>query len=59
MIDCDLSFEKSSVEAHIVGSIDSVKNPESGSITADKIGEIIQDSGSCVIVEKEKEYATE
>ena len=59
MIDCDLSFEKSSVEAHIVGPIDSVKNPESGSITADKIGEIIQDSGSCVIVEKEKEYATE
>jgi hypothetical protein len=59
MIDCDLSFEKSSVEAHIVGPIDSVKNPESGNITADKIGEIIQDSGSCVILEKEKEYATE
>ena len=59
MIDCDLSFEKSSVEAHIVGPIDSVKNPESGNITADKIGEIIQDSGNCVIVEKEKEYATE
>lgn len=59
MIDCDLSFEKSSVEAHIVGPIDSVKNPESGNITADKIGEIIQDSGSCVIVEKEKKYATE
>ena len=59
MIDCDLSFEKSSVEAYVIGSIDSVKNAESGSITADKIVEIIQDSGSCVIVEKEKEYATE
>ena len=41
MIDCDLSFEKSSVDAHIVGHIDSVKNPECGRIIADSIGEII------------------
>jgi len=37
----DLSFEYSSVEADIVGHIDSVKNPKSGHIVADSIGEII------------------
>lgn len=41
MIDCDLSFEKSSVDAQLVGHIDSVKNPECGRIIADSIGEII------------------
>ncbi len=45
MIDCDLSFEKSTVEADIVGNIDSVKNPESGRICADGIGEIILEDG--------------
>lgn len=44
MVDCDLSFEKSSVEADVAGHIDSVKNPESGHITADSIGEIIYDT---------------
>lgn len=44
MMDCDLSFEKSSVEADIVGHIDSVKNPESGRIAAESIGEIIYDT---------------
>ena len=38
---CDLSFERSHVTATIKGHIDSVKNPLSGSITADSIGEII------------------
>ncbi|MBR2045889.1 MAG: DUF3737 family protein, partial [Agathobacter sp.] len=38
---CDLSFERSHVTATIRGHIDSVKNPISGSITADSIGEII------------------
>ena len=41
MVDCDLSFEKSSVEAEIVGHIDSVKNPY-GRVIADSIGEIIE-----------------
>lgn len=46
LIDCtmeetDLSFEKSEVEADIIGNIMSVKNPVSGHITADSIGEII------------------
>lgn len=41
MTDCDLSFEYSDVEADIRGRIDSVKNPRSGRICADSIGEII------------------
>lgn len=41
MEDADLSFEYSDVEATIKGSIDSVKNPKSGYIKADKIKEII------------------
>ncbi|MBQ8303319.1 MAG: DUF3737 family protein [Clostridia bacterium] len=57
MRDCDLSFEKSSVVADIIGHIDSVKNPESGRITADTIGEVIAESGACQITEKSKEYA--
>ena len=43
MIDCDLSFEKSDVEAFVLGEIMSVKNPQSGFICADSIGEIIID----------------
>ena len=55
MIDCDLSFEKSQVFAEIIGGVDSVKNPESGSITADSIGEIIYDTKdkNCLITVKE------
>ncbi len=37
----DLSFEYSDVEADIRGNILSVKNPRSGEITADSVGEII------------------
>lgn len=43
MEDTDLSFEYSEVEADIKGNIISVKNPKSGSIIADSIGEIIWD----------------
>ena len=43
MIDTDLSFEKSEVRAKVKGNIVSVKNPESGYIYADSIGEIILD----------------
>ena len=43
MTDCDLSFEYSDAEADIRGHIDSVKNPRSGRISADSIGEIIKD----------------
>ena len=46
LIDCtmegtDLSFEYSDVQATVTGNILSVKNPASGSILADRIGEII------------------
>ncbi len=40
---CDLSFENSQVQATMLGHVDSVKNPAGGSITADSIGQIIQD----------------
>ena len=54
MIDCDLSFERSEVEATVHGHIDSVKNPISGHIIADSIGEIILEEdiveiGACKI----------
>jgi hypothetical protein len=42
---CDLAFEYSEVEADVVGEIASVKNPLSGRIVADRIGEtILKDS---------------
>lgn len=52
---CDLSFERSQVNATVCGHIDSVKNPISGSITADSIGEIILEEnivvpGQCQII---------
>lgn len=43
MEDTDLSFEYSDVEAEINGHIVSVKNPRSGKIIADSIGEVIWD----------------
>lgn len=43
MVDCDLSFERSEVEASVVGEITSVKNPYSGFVSADGIGELIID----------------
>ncbi|MBP1909481.1 DUF3737 family protein [Methanolobus bombayensis] len=54
MIDCDLAFEYSDVHATITGPITSVKNPRSGHISADSIGEVILDDNkltddSCVI----------
>ncbi len=52
---CDLSFERSEVTATVQGHIDSVKNPITGSIQADSIGEIILEEeivtpGACKIV---------
>jgi len=41
--DCDLSFENSEVRATVNGDIVSVKNPVSGFVKADSIGEIIWD----------------
>ena len=42
MEDTDLSFEYSDVEADVKGHIISVKNPKSGRIIADSVGEIIR-----------------
>lgn len=42
--DCDLAFEYSTVNATINGNIRSVKNPRSGSITAESFGDIILDN---------------
>lgn len=58
MIDADLSFERSEVEATIKGEVISVKNPISGYIEADRIGEIILDDtlpepSTCKITEKD------
>lgn len=41
--DCDLAFECSSVEATVCSPVRSVKNPRTGSITAQSYGEIILD----------------
>ncbi len=39
----DLAFEYSDVEADVKGEILSVKNPKSGTITADRVGEVIME----------------
>ena len=53
---CDLSFERSEVVANVKGHIDSVKNPITGSVHADSIGEIILEEeivtpGKCKITQ--------
>ena len=52
--DADLAFEYSSVQAVVKGHISSVKNPRSGFVRADSIGEVIIDAnikapGDCKI----------
>ena len=44
MINCDLSFEYSEVHASIKGHMDSIKNPRSGKIIVDSVGEIIKEN---------------
>ena len=46
-VSTDLAFEYSTVEADLVGGIDSVKNPTSAHISADSIGEIILEPEFC------------
>ncbi len=43
LINTNLAFEYSTVDADIVGTIDSVKNPRSGRIVCDGIGELIME----------------
>ena len=40
---CDLAFEKSDVDATILSAVDSIKNPGSGKIVAESVGELIMD----------------
>ena len=61
LVDCetegtDFSFEYSDVDAEIRGEILSVKNPRSGRIVADKIGELIYTDDSkyecrCIVIQ--------
>lgn len=44
MQDTDLSFEYSDVEATVSGHIDSIKNPRSGKIICDSVGDIIREN---------------
>jgi len=44
MEDTDLAFEYSEVQADIYGHIMSIKNPKSGIITTDSVGEIIREA---------------
>ncbi len=41
MEDCDLAFEYSDVHATIKGHVDSIRNPRSGVITVDSVGEVM------------------
>ncbi len=43
MLDCDLSFEKSEVEATLTTPVLSIKNPRTGRIVVPAVGEIIMD----------------
>ena len=43
MIDADLAFEKSEVEAEILTEVESIKNPREGRITVKALGELIMD----------------
>lgn len=56
MVDTDLCFEKSEVEATIKTSVDSIKNPLSGHIHVPCVGEIIRDDekskGKVILPEK-------
>jgi len=54
MIDCDLSFEKSEVEAKLISPIISIKNPKQGTIVVPKVNEIIMDDPNAKGIIKNK-----
>lgn len=62
MIDCDLAFERSEVEATITTPVLSIKNPLSGRIVVPAVGEIIRDipdaEGAVVMAEEPKAVKT-
>lgn len=60
MIDADLAFEYSSVDATIDGDIMSIKNPLSGTIVCDKVQTLILENSihksNATIIERSKQY---
>ncbi len=59
MLDADLAFERSDVEAEIVAPMISIKNPLSGKISLPSVGEIIKDipGVECQIIVTGKKHA--
>jgi len=47
MEECDLAFERSTIDVEVSGKIDSIKNPLAGKITANSIGQIILEEEIC------------
>ena len=56
MVDTDLAFEKSEVEAEVTTVVDSIKNPQAGTIKVAGAKEIIMDDpsaqGRIIVVEE-------
>ena len=56
MVDTDLAFERSEVEATLTAPIVSIKNPLSGRICVPAVGEIIRDitgaNGEIIVTEQ-------
>ena len=44
MVGCDLAFEACDVQADVRGHIDSIRDPRSGLIVADSVGELVHDT---------------
>lgn len=44
MVDTDLAFEYSDVNADVAGHVESIKNPRSGKIVVESVGEIIREN---------------
>ena len=44
MVGCDLAFEGSDVQATIRGHVDSIRDPRSGRIEVDSLGEVVHDT---------------
>lgn len=59
MVDTDLAFEKSEVEAVITTRVDSIKNPLSGHIQVQELGELIMDDpdakGQVLVMEQKNQ----
>lgn len=54
MVGCDLTFEGSEVQARVRGHVDSIRDPKSGHIEVESVGEIVHDTlagcGATIVV---------